>query len=219
MSRWLSWFRKQRRPAIPDRPKLHVGCGRERLEGWVNIDIEPLPAVDVVADASSELDFTGCEAVYAEHFLEHLRLDRAVSFLRQAYKALESGGLVRLSTPNLDWVWQTHYNAQAFPEVKQEMAIQVNLAFRGWEHQFLWNREFLGEVLEACGFVDVTWCQYRESQHEVFRGVERHPTSDDTEEQPHVLIVEARKGEEQPERLEALRWRIEKGFLQHMSAV
>jgi hypothetical protein len=126
---------------------------------------------------------------------------------------------VRLSTPNLDWVWQTHYNAQAFAEAKQEMAIVLNRAFRGWEHQFLWNREFLGEVLESCGFVDVTWCRYRESEHEVFRGIERHPTSEDTDDQPHVLIVEARKGEEQPERLEALRWRIETGFLQHMSAV
>lgn len=213
------WFRTKRRPNKPERPKLHVGCGRERLEGWVNIDIEPLPTVDVVADASSGLDFSDCEAVYAEHFLEHLPLDRAVEFLLQSHRALEPAGLMRLSTPNLDWVWQTHYNLQALPELKQEMAIQINRAFRGWEHQFLWNREFLGEVLETCGFVDLTWCKYRESQHELFRGIERHPTSEDTDELPHVLIVEARKGEEQPERLDALRRRIETSFLRHMSAV
>ena len=198
------------------RPRLHVGCGRARLEGWVNLDNQDLPGVDVVADVTGGLEFHDCEAVYAEHFLEHLRIDSALDFLAESRRVLGDGGLIRLSTPNLDWVWATHYALGAEPEQKREMAIQLNRAFHGWEHQFLWNREILTEALGAAGFTDLEWCRYRESRHEVFRGIERHETYADRDDLPHVLIVEAARGPEQPERLAALRQRIGRDFLAHM---
>ncbi len=198
------------------RPRLHVGCGRARLEGWVNIDAQDLPGVDVVADVTGGLDFRDCEAVYAEHFLEHLRIDSALDFLAESRRVLGDGGLLRLSTPNLDWVWTTHYGVGGAPELKCEMAIQLNRAFHGWEHQFLWNRELLTEALGAAGFTDLEWCRYRESRHELFRGIERHETYPDNDDLPHVLVVEATRGPEQPELLVALRARVDRDFLAHM---
>lgn len=200
----------------PSGPRLHVGCGRARLEGWVNIDNQDLPGVDVVADVTGGLEFTDCAAVYAEHFLEHLRIDHAVDFLAEAHRVLAEGGLIRLSTPNLDWVWLTHYRLEAEPAEKVEMAVHLNRAFHGWEHQFLWNREILAEALAATGFEAVEWCRYRESRHELFRGIERHEAYHDTPELPHVLIVEARRGPARPEALAALRERIARDFLSHM---
>lgn len=202
--------------AAPDRPRLHVGCGRARLEGWINIDAQDLPGVDVVADVTRGLEFRDCEAVYAEHFLEHLCVDHALEFLVEARRTLGEGGRLRLSTPNLDWVWLTHYRLEAEPEEKREMAVQLNRAFHGWEHRFLWNRELLGEALESSGFTGLEWCRYRESRHELFRGIERHETWEETPELPHVLIVEAVRGPERPERLAALRERIARDFLAHL---
>ena len=40
-------IRLRHRPA-PRPLRLHVGCGTHRLEGWVNLDIEPLEGVDEV---------------------------------------------------------------------------------------------------------------------------------------------------------------------------
>lgn len=202
--------------APPERTKLHVGCGRARLDGWVNIDNQDLPGVDVVADVTGGLEFEGCVAVYAEHFLEHLRVDQAIAFLAEAHRVLGDDGRIRLSTPNLDWVWLTHYRLEAEAAEKTEMAIHLNRAFHGWEHQFLWNREILAEALEATGFVEIEWCRYRESRHELFRGIERHEAYHDTPEMPHVLIVEAKRGPEQPRRLAALRERLARDFLSHM---
>ena len=204
------------RPASGERPRLHVGCGRERLEGWVNVDNQDLPGVDVVADVTGGLEFSDCTAVYAEHFLEHLRVDQAIDFLAESHRVLGDDGLIRLSTPNLDWVWITHYRLEAEPDEKTSMAIGLNRAFHGWEHQFLWNREILGEALAAVGFVDVEWCRYRESRYEMFRGIERHETYQDTPELPHVLIVEAKRGPARPEALAALRERLARDFLSHM---
>lgn len=30
--------------------KLHIGCGRTILKGWVNLDVAPLEGVDIIGD-------------------------------------------------------------------------------------------------------------------------------------------------------------------------
>jgi predicted SAM-dependent methyltransferase len=197
--------------------RLHIGSGRERLEGWVNIDLQALPGVDVVADVTQGLDFSNVEAVYAEHFLEHLRLAGAIDFLCEVRRVLARDGWMRLSTPNLDWVWATHYRLDGDPELKRTAALHLNRAFHGWRHQFLWNREMLGEALLACGFAGVRWCRYGESELPLFRGIERHEAYGDSPELPHVIIVEACKGAVQPERLARLRSQLESEFLMHLA--
>jgi predicted SAM-dependent methyltransferase len=193
--------------------RLHIGSGNVRLPGWTNVDAQRLPGVDVVADVTRGLDFAAAEAVFCEHFLEHLAVDDALRFLLEVHRVLMEGGWVRLTTPNLDWVWLTHYRLEG---EKREAALAINRAFRGWRHQFLWNREMLAEALAACGFEAVRWCRRGESELPFFRDLERHDTYEDNEEMPHILIVEARKGEPRPDRLRELRAAVQAGFLDHM---
>jgi hypothetical protein len=51
----------------------------------------------------------------------------------------------------------------------------------------------------------------------VLHGLERHETYADAPDLPHVLIVEATKGEPQPERLAALRVLIQQMFSLHLA--
>jgi predicted SAM-dependent methyltransferase len=196
--------------------RLHIGSGNVRLPGWTNVDAQRLPGVDVVADVTRGLDFAAAEAVFSEHFLEHLAIDDALRFLLEAHRVLMGGGWVRLTTPNLDWVWLTHYKLAGEAAERREAALAINRAFRGWRHQFLWNRETLAEALAACGFEAVRWCRRGESELPFFRDLERHDTYGDDEEMPHILIVEARKGEPRPDRLRELRAAVQAGFLDHM---
>jgi predicted SAM-dependent methyltransferase len=204
-------------PSAAPRPRLHIGAGRERLEGWINVDIQALPGVDVVADVTKGLQFSDVEAIFAEHFLEHLAMPDAISFLLESHRVLGSDGWLRLSTPNLDWVWTTHYRVQGTAEEKHQMALALNRAFHGWRHQFLWNREMLDELLAACGYDPVHWCRYGESHLSVFQGIERHETYEDAPELPHVIIAEARKAAPQPERLARFRELVQRGLLDHMA--
>ncbi|HVS62540.1 MAG TPA: hypothetical protein VMT85_03440 [Thermoanaerobaculia bacterium] len=214
------WIARNPRRHLPGGPlRLHVGSGDQRLEGWVNLDRLPFPAVDVVLDVAAGLPFEGCEAVYAEHFLEHLEVDAALRFLQAAHAALDADGILRLSTPSLDWTWRTQYapcdsrGDQRETDLALEQAIQLNRAFYGWKHRFLWNRGTLELALAAAGFVELEWPARGESRHSFLRGVERHETSPDDPACPHVLIVEAKKGASQPARLERLLDRLRRDFL------
>lgn len=205
--------------STPDKPiRLHVGSGAQHLPGFLNVDLRPFPGVDLVADVTEglELDDDSVEAVFAEHFLEHLPVGKAVDFLVEVRRVLEPTGWLRLSTPNLDWVWKTHYRLEATEEEKRAFAVMMNRAFHGWEHKFLWNRETLARALEAVGFDDLQWRRYGESDLEVFRGIERHETWEDEETLPHVLIVEARKGLERKKELAELRAWLQEEFLRHV---
>jgi hypothetical protein len=197
---------------------LHVGCGRERLEGWVNIDIQELPGVDVVADVTRGLHFREARALFAEHFLEHLTLEQALDFLQESRRALAAEGWIRLTTPNLEWVWQTHYAPGAPPPMQRLQCLRMNRAFYGWGHRFLWNRTLLAEAVAACGFEELRWCVRGESELPFFRGVERHPPDQDTAELPHVLILEARHSDPKADLLAAFRATAEEELLAHVRA-
>jgi hypothetical protein len=188
-----------------------------RLEGWLNLDIQQLPGVDLVVDVNRGLHWRDVEAVYAEHFLEHLDLDRAIGFLDDIHRCLVPRGVVRLSTPNLDWVWETHYSNASDPDLRRVQGLRLNRAFHGWRHRFLWNRVLLGDALTACGFRDLVWCRYGESERAVFRGLEHHDTYEDRADLPHVLIVEAEKGEADPAAMAELRALLEREFLSFLS--
>jgi hypothetical protein len=173
--------------------KLHIGCGDARLEGWVNIDLAPYPAVDAVLDVTESLPYSGCAFIFAEHFLEHLTLAQGARFLARCRAALAPEGVLRLTTPNLDWVWATHYHPQTWPtrEAAAEDCLRLNRSFYGWGHQFLYNWQLLEIALGAAGFAAVVRCERQHSSHTALRELERHQTYPDEPGLPHVLVAEA----------------------------
>ena len=193
-----------------------MGCGRSPLPGWINTDLQALPGVDLVLDVRRGVPFRELGVVFAEHFLEHLTIEEALAFLSDAREALAHGGVIRLSTPNLEWVWATHDPASGDAGERRRRTLVANRAFYGWEHRFIWTRDLLDEALAASGFVEIRFCRYGESERAGLAGLERHDRYDDSPELPHVLVAEAERGSPQPERLERFRALLAAEFLNHL---
>jgi predicted SAM-dependent methyltransferase len=83
-------------------PKLHLGCGPRVEPGWLNADKFHRRA-DIYLNAYRPLPFAdGTFAiVFAEHLIEHLRIDKVRGFLGEVHRVLRPGGLFRVSCPDL----------------------------------------------------------------------------------------------------------------------
>jgi predicted SAM-dependent methyltransferase len=173
--------------------KLNLGSGDLDMPGWINLDALPYPNVDRVLDLTRGIPYRDVSYIYAEHFIEHLTPDQSMALLRSCRASLADDGILRLSTPNLDWVLETHYRRQEWssPAVGVDQCFALNKAFHGWGHRFLFNRETLEAFLRAAGFARVELFPYGVSTTPELAGLERHERSADTERHQHVLIAEA----------------------------
>jgi len=167
--------------------QLHLGSGPQALPGWINIDNLPYPGVDLVWDLARGLPLRGARYIFAEHFIEHLTLAQAEQLVSNCRAALRDDGVLRLSTPNLDWVMRTSY-VSGDP---MQDCFTINRAFHGWGHQFLYNFLTLEDLLHRAGFETVRRFGYGESETPALRGIERHEQYPDVPELPHMVIVEA----------------------------
>ncbi|KAB2966546.1 MAG: hypothetical protein F9K18_05450 [Thermoanaerobaculia bacterium] len=187
-------------PWSPPDFRLHLGCGPVALPGWINIDNRPYPGVDLVWDLALGIPFRNARYAFAEHFIEHLSLDQGASFLEGCRAALGERGILRLSTPNLDWVWSATYHPREWSGDREAVrdCLALNRSFRGWGHQFLYNRTMLTAALRRAGFAAVSERTYGESDDPELRGIEHHERYPDLPDVRHVLVLEA-SGRAEPE--------------------
>lgn len=82
--------------------RLHLGCGDDRLEGYVNADVRATPATDLVIDLETpELEPGAYDLLFSNAFFEHLRRDRRLGHLRAAAAGLDpaTGMLCYIGVP------------------------------------------------------------------------------------------------------------------------
>ncbi len=198
----ISFYRRERKArAIVARQlgtgsgtKLHIGSGALVINsGWINLDMEELPTVDISLNVLDGLPFASnsVDVVYSEHFIEHLPKEGTKYFLAEAYRVLKRGGVHRILTPDIrvcvdvflkgnwrDVPWSREYGIET-------SADYLNNTLRLWGHQYLFDRETLWKFADAAGYVDMTWERLGESRFPDLVGIDTRPNS---------IILDAVKG-------------------------
>ncbi|MEW5882826.1 MAG: methyltransferase domain-containing protein [Armatimonadota bacterium] len=83
--------------------RLHLGCGRNVLKGYVNLDVHAAPGVDVVADLNgcdrSPLPFEDdtFDEVLAEHLIEHI--ENVLPMMQELHRVCKPGAIAVFKTP------------------------------------------------------------------------------------------------------------------------
>lgn len=159
-------------------PRLHLGCGGHRLEGWINVDLEP-PGTDVAADCARPLPFPDASVafVHCEDLLEHLDREAGARLLAECFRVLRPGGVLRVLTPDLASLVRRVYldaepghlawcRAQLSAEGPCQ-ALNMHLRMNG-EHRFVYDEVELSSALARAGF-RVERARWNQSKHPELR--------------------------------------------------
>jgi SAM-dependent methyltransferase len=97
-------------PGPSTRLLLNLGCGHRYHSDWTNIDIVAHGPGVVAHDLSRGIPLPdgSCDVVYHSHVVEHIRRAEALAFVRECFRVLKPGGVVRVATPDLERIAQLY---------------------------------------------------------------------------------------------------------------
>jgi len=146
--------------------RLHLGCGEQHLEGYINIDYPPSEhnlirvKADIYADIKS-LNFPSesVDEVRLHHVFEHFNRVTALAMLIKWHKWLKIGGRIHIETPDLIGSAKTLVSNASW---KTKMGVARHLAgdqAANWGyHVDHWFGERFERTLGALGFKSIqTW--------------------------------------------------------------
>jgi SAM-dependent methyltransferase len=83
---------------------LNLGCGHRFHPAWENVDVAIQDPSIRRADISQGIPYPDqhFDVVYHSHLIEHIRVSDVQRFLRDCWRVLTPGGIMRIATPDLE---------------------------------------------------------------------------------------------------------------------
>ena len=171
--------------------KIHAGCGGHYLQGWINIDGSKKCKSDLRIDLSNGLPFpdNSVDFIFNEHFIEHLTYKNGLCFLKDSYRVLRPGGVLRTAFPDLDtlidsYVRDTWRDMEWVKLIKAHWypsgCYMLNQCLReNGHHHYMYSVDDLKRRLQEAGFrqESLERQQVHQSVHELLKGLEKRKDS------------------------------------------
>lgn len=193
--------------------KLNIGCGAVRPSGWVNADSSlnaHLQRIPVVGKAVNKIFKTveynnsnvvymnvnkrwseykdhSVDVVYSSHMFEHLSLKTADLYLKESFRCLKPGGIIRVVVPDLYKIckkyileyetgednpseyimWAINMNREGQYGSNLGIVKKTVLEWQGYPHQhkFMYDEKSLTKKLKQAGFTDIIALEYGISRY------------------------------------------------------
>jgi predicted SAM-dependent methyltransferase len=128
-------------------------------------------------------DDDSIDVVFTSHFLEHLNKTDGLSFLKEIYRSLKNGGLVRILVPDLDIAIKRFNNGEIDKTQDLFFYTSENCDFSA--HKYNYTFETLKDKLEKIGFNKIIKQSYKKGECPDIEYLDVYPD--------HSLYIEARK--------------------------
>ncbi len=195
---------KDRNAPVPNKrsltDKLHIGCGKCLLDGWINTDIKPCSDDILYMDITKPFPFQDnfFKYIFSEHVCEHITFKDYISSLSEIHRVLKPGGVYRVAMPTLDFLLNLYdkpnnalhskyiqWSNDSFGFADQCLksftskdlaVITLNNFMHNWGHKFIYSNEMTEHILKIAGFRNVKRCNIGESHYPELRDLEQHGT-------------------------------------------
>lgn len=141
--------------------RLNLGCGFDRREGYLNVDLHDFHAPDLVADITNleMLPAGAFEEVLAQDVLEHLPRAKIAATLIEWHRLLKPGGVLSLRVPNLaalSGLFSAHERQSLDTQNTLVQCVYGTQAYEGDYHLAGFTPRLLTAVLVTIGFGEIS---------------------------------------------------------------
>jgi predicted SAM-dependent methyltransferase len=91
------------------------------------------------------------DVVYSSHFVEHLFRDEAQQLLRESWRVLKPGGLVRVCVPDLAYAVERYRQGHASEMLEQYFFVEDRSSFLA-RHKYMYDFALMQTALTEAGF-------------------------------------------------------------------
>lgn len=146
--------------------KLHLGCGKRYIKGYIHIDLADYPHIDYNHDIKTLPMFAdnSVDLIYASHVIEYFDRFEVVEVLKEWRRVLKKDGILRLAVPDFEALTEGY-------EKYKNLNLILGPLYGKWHipqtdmyiyHKTVYDFVSIKEVLESVGFNEVRGWNWRE---------------------------------------------------------
>jgi predicted SAM-dependent methyltransferase len=146
--------------------KFNFGCGNRPIPGFINVDIQAAPGVDLVWDITQlryRVQPECASLIYCCHTLEHLDKNIITDLLREWRSFLKPGGTIRIAVPDFGAIAEWYLNNI---DVDAITGLTVGGNKNPFDnHKAMFDFKRLKRHLEEAGFINVRRYDWKTTEH------------------------------------------------------
>ena len=145
--------------------KLHLGCGKRYLEGYIHVDIAKFEHIDyqLPIDDLSTFNSNTVEEIYASHVLEYFDRNDVVNVLNEWKRVLKPSGILRLAVPNFPKLVEVYQSSKDLSSILGPLYGKWDIGNQEFiYHKTVYDENSLNKLLEEVGFKNIKSWDWQE---------------------------------------------------------
>lgn len=145
--------------------KLHLGCGDVYIPGFIHIDLMEFEHIDhkISVDDLSIFENNTVNLVYTCHVLEHFKRVEVEKVLKEWYRVLKKGGILRLSVPGFEEIIAVYKKYQDMDLVLGPLVGGQTYLYNF--HYTVFDFKSLSDLLKKVGFQEIKKYDWKKTEH------------------------------------------------------
>ena len=150
--------------------KLHLGCGKRHIPGFIHVDLGDFSHLDFKRDIRdlSIFEDNAVELIYCSHSLEYFDRIEAERTLKEWLRVLKPNGTLRLAVPDVQALSDVYAKYKNLELVLGPLYGRIIIKNDNGEtivyHKTCYDFDSLKNLLEKCGYNNVRRYDWRKTE-------------------------------------------------------